>query len=304
MEWRTTRPVEETGPGVVDAHTHIFSPDVISGRDVYLWREPWFHDLYHDPRARLAGADDLLRSMAAAGVGRSVVCGFPWRDLGICREHNDYLAETVERSDGRLAWLAIVPPHGGRDAAIEARRALERGACGLGELNADAQGFDLSDAESQSPVVGVCREYDRPLMLHASEPVGHTYPGKGAATPEKLLAFVTAFPDVDIVLAHWGGGLPFYELMPEVAAALRRVVYDCAASTYLYRFDVFRTVLDLVGPDRVLFGSDYPVLGQRRFLVRIVMSGILSEELPAVLGENARRVYRLPLIEDGERTRP
>lgn len=303
MESEITRPVEKMGQGVVDAHTHVFSPDVISRRDEYLRREPWFRQLYLDPRAWLAGGDDLLVSMTAAGIGRSVVCGFPWRDLGICREHNDYLAAAVDRSDGRLAWLGIVPPHGGRDAANEARRCLERGACGLGELNADAQGFDLYDAKSLSPVVDVCHELGRPLMLHASEPVGHVYAGKGAATPEKLLAFVTAFPDVDVVLAHWGGGLPFYELMPEVATALRRVVYDCAASTYLYRFDVFRTVLDLVGPDRVLFGSDFPVLGQRRFLQRTVGSGIRPDELSAVLSENARRVYRLPPI-DGERSRP
>lgn len=300
----TTRQVEASGPSVVDAHTHIFSPDVISGLDVYSRREPWFRQLYHDPRARLADAEDLLMSMSAAGIERSVICGFPWRDLGICREHNDYLAAAAERSGGHLAWLAIVPPHGGREAAIEARRALECGACGLGELNADAQGFDLRDAESLSPVVDVCRELDRPIMLHASEPVGHAYPGKGSATPEKLISFVTAFRDVDVVLAHWGGGLPFYELMLEVATALRRVVYDCAASTYLYRFDVFRTVLDLVGPNRVLFGSDYPVLGQRRFLARTLGSGIRPDELPAVLGENARRVYRLPPIGDGERTRP
>ena len=84
-------------------------------------------------------------------------------------------------------------------------------------------------------------------MLHASEPVGHRYPGKGTATPDRLLQVYRALPDLPVVLAHWGGGLPFYELMPEVAALTRNVVYDTAASTYLYRPAVFRTVLDVVG---------------------------------------------------------
>jgi predicted TIM-barrel fold metal-dependent hydrolase len=144
-------------------------------------------------------------------------------------------------------------------------------------------------------LVDVCVTYDRPVMLHTTEPVGHTYPGKGTATPDRLVAFLENFPLLRVVAAHWGGGLPFYELMPEVARLAERVVYDSAASTYLYRFEVFRTVLDLVGPERVMFGSDYPVLRQDRFLRRVRQTSWRdTAEEQAVLGETARHVYRLP----------
>jgi predicted TIM-barrel fold metal-dependent hydrolase len=134
------------------------------------------------------------------------------------------------------------------------------------------------------------------MMLHTSEPVGHSYPGKGTATPDRVLAFLSAYPELPVVLAHWGGGLPFYELMPEVAALAARVVYDTAASTYLYRPQVFRAVLDLVGSDRVLFASDHPILRMDRFLRRVIASGGLrSHEIEPVLGGNARRVYGLPM---------
>jgi predicted TIM-barrel fold metal-dependent hydrolase len=129
-------------------------------------------------------------------------------------------------------------------------------------------------------------------MMHATEPVGHGYPGKGTATPERLLVFIIANPALPIVLAHWGGGLPFYELMPEVASACALVAYDTAASTYLYRPAVFRAVLDIVGPRRVLWGSDYPVLGMDRFLRKTIALGeIRDDELEAVLSGTARRVY-------------
>jgi predicted TIM-barrel fold metal-dependent hydrolase len=101
------------------------------------------------------------------------------------------------------------------------------------------------------------------------------------------------------VLAHWGGGLPFYELMPEVKAALQNVVYDCSASTYLYRFDIFPVATGIVGAERVLFGSDFPVLGQSRFLRKVLASGLTPDALPAVLSGNAERIYRLPRL-DGE----
>ena len=287
--------------GIVDAHTHVFAPGVVRDRAAFVARDPWFALLYANPRAVLIGAGDLIAAMDAAGVAQSVVCGFPWRDLDLCRAHNDELAVAAARSRGRLAWLATVPPNLGQAAAAEAERCFALGAAGLGELNADAQDFDLTQPAALAPVVEVCVARDRPLMLHASDPVGHPYPGKGTATPERILTFLAAYPTLRVVLAHWGGGLPFYELMPEVAAIAARVVYDSAASTYLYRPQVFRAVLDIVGPDRVLFASDHPVLRQERFLRRVrEAAGLRPDESEAVLGGTARRVYGLGAA-DGSR---
>ena len=77
-------------------------------------------------------------------------------------------------------------------------------------------------------------------------------------------------------------------------ALTRNVVYDTAASSYLYRAEVFRTVLDIAGPERVLWASDHPVLGMGRFLERTRrLAAIRPEEWAPVMGDNARRVYRL-----------
>jgi predicted TIM-barrel fold metal-dependent hydrolase len=130
-------------------------------------------------------------------------------------------------------------------------------------------------------------------MFHSSEPLGHIYPGKGSATPDKLATWLRAYPDQPVVLAHWGGGLPFYELMKGMRELTRNVVYDCAATTYLYDFQVFDTVLEIVGASRVLFGSDFPVLGQRN-LVRQVRQAIPDgAALDAVFAGNAARVFDL-----------
>ncbi len=279
---------------VVDAHTHAFTPEVVRGRANYIGRDLWFEHLYADPRALLITGDHLRQSMDDASIAQSVVCGFPWHDLGICREHNDYLASLCASNAGRLSWLGTVPLGGGVAAATEATRCFELGASGLGELNADAQRFDLTNSETLAPVTHVCIERGRPLMLHATEPVGHRYPGKGTATPDRLVAFLQAFPNLSVVLAHWGGGLPFYELMPEVATLASRVTYDTAASTYLYRPAVFRAVLDILGPDRVMWGSDFPVLRQDRFLRGTSTLPLTPDEAEPLFGGTARRVYRLP----------
>lgn len=275
---------------VIDAHTHAFSPDLIGCRAETCRADGWFGHLYQNPRASLTTADDLLASMDVSGVDLSILCGFPWMDDGMCREQNAYYAEAARQSGGRLGWLGAVSPLA-RGAANDAAQAFQDGALGIGELNADAQGFDLTAPDRLRSLVEVCQVHDRPLMLHATEPVGHLYPGKGTATPDRLLAFVTAFPDLKVIAAHWGGGLPFYELMPEVAVATQNVIYDSAASTYLYRFDVFRTVLDLVGTHRVMFASDYPVLRQDRFLRRVDAVSMNEEERAAVMDGTATRVY-------------
>ncbi len=279
---------------IVDAHTHIFPPEFARDRSSIGVRDEWFAGLYQSPKSLLASEEDILASMDEAGFAFSIVCGFPWKDAGLCREHNDYLLEVAARHPGRIAVVATVSPMQ-RGAAQEAERCLKAGAVGIGELNADAQGFDLNDPGPLATVAAVCRGLGRPILFHVSEPVGHLYPGKGSSTPDRLLRFLLEFPELTVVAAHWGGGLPFYELMPEVAEQTRNVVYDSAASTYLYRSHVFPTVIDLVGSDRVMMATDYPVLRQDRFVKRIEKHNLSDDVMDAILWRNAARVYGLRL---------
>jgi predicted TIM-barrel fold metal-dependent hydrolase len=144
-----------------------------------------------------------------------------------------------------------------------------------------------------SPFIRLLEQYQLILVTHSSEPVGHIYPGKGAATPAKLYSFITKFTGIPIICAHWGGGLPFYTLMPEVQKALENVYFDSAVSPFLYRPEIYRQVRDLVGADRIIFGSDYPVIPPLRLLKEIELLDFTEEEREMVLSGNARRLLRL-----------
>ena len=280
----------EAGVAVIDAHTHAFSPDVLNERARVVESDFWFGSLYGNPSAKAVDAETIGRSLDESRIDAAVICGFPWSDEGRCRSENAWLAEATA-ADDRLSWLGIViPDH--PDAAADAAWCFDHGAVGIGELNADGQGVSLLDPAAWAPLIDVAAAYDRPLLLHASEAPGHAYPGKGCATPEKLVEWLRGAQAVDVVLAHWGGGLPFYELMPEVHALTRRVHYDSAASTYLYQWNVFPRVIDLVGRERVIFGTDFPLLKQRRFLDRTLAVLRDRDEVASVLGENAGRLYR------------
>ena len=139
------------------------------------------------------------------------------------------------------------------------------------------------------------------LLTHSSEPVGHLYTGKGFTTPDKIWRFLNMFPDSNVVLAHWGGGLPFYSLMPEVSEAISNFYFDTAASPYLYSKSIFDIANQLIGPERILFGSDYPLISQSRIINQIKDSRLLAEEQQKIFSDNAIRL--LAKLKGGDDTR-
>ncbi|HKZ51445.1 MAG TPA: amidohydrolase, partial [Dehalococcoidia bacterium] len=63
---------------IIDFHTHIFPPKIREEREDYLRRDHAFAALYSQPEARIATAEELLASMEAAEIDRSVALGFAW----------------------------------------------------------------------------------------------------------------------------------------------------------------------------------------------------------------------------------
>jgi predicted TIM-barrel fold metal-dependent hydrolase len=288
-------------PGTVDAHIHFFPPEVRDHRQRYLDRDPFFAHLYGNPKACMVGVEQALADMDRDGVEKAVIAGWPWRTLDACVEHNSSAMEQVRLHPDRLAALAVVQPDAGQAAVREVERCLNGGMAGVGELNADGQNFRL-DSPGIMAVARVCAERGAPLLLHTNEPVGHVYPGKGTLALAAIYDFVRAAPELQLVLAHWGGGFPFYELMPEVRRVMVNVCYDTAASPLLYDPRVFRLALEIVGARKVLFGSDYPLNlypggggkpGFRRLVDEIRRLELAPEVEASVMGGNAWRVFHL-----------
>jgi predicted TIM-barrel fold metal-dependent hydrolase len=274
------------GP-VIDVHVHLFSPEVIRRREDYVAKDEWFRTLYSDPKARMVPYEKVIEEMNATGVGRSVVFGFAYRDQGLCRETNDYVIEAVRAHPDRLVGFACVSPEE-PGAVRELERCLDAGLAGCGELFPDGQRFDLRDSPGLDRLAGVLVERGLPVNLHSNEPVGHVYPGKGANTPGPCYEFARRHPDLTIIYAHMGGGLFFYELMAEARRTLARVYYDTAAVPYLYRRDVYSIAATTAGPEKLLFGSDYPLLSPKRYLDETEdLDGTIRA---AVFGGNACRV--------------
>jgi len=272
----------------IDSHVHIFPTWAIEGREALLAREPAFAAMYGRPRAAMADHRELLRAMDEAGIDVGVAMGFAWRDQGLCRRHNDYLLEAAAKSDGRIVPFCTV--NMGQEGALEEiERCVRAGAQGLGELRPQDQGWDLLGPAGEA-LAEAARRWRLVLLFHVSEPVGHRYAGKEGLPLSSFYAFVEAHPDLTVVAAHLGGGLPFYAHMPEVREACRRLYFDTAACPFLYSPTAYRQVVELVGPERLLFGSDFPLLSPGRVLAHLEEAGLGAEATALVLGGNAARL--------------
>ena len=278
---------------IIDFHTHVFPPFFRDERPAFFSDEPAFESIYRSPQARLAGAGELVRNMDEEGIDRSVIFGFPWEKAENYRRHNDYIIEAVHRHPGRLIGFCCFSPlaPGGTK---EAERCLEAGLSGVGELAVYGSGLSFETVHALKEVMALCFRVDVPFLLHTNEPGGHQYPGKAPMTLDQIYGFLKAYPKNRIILAHWGGGIFFYALMKkEVREVLTNVWFDTAASPYLYTPDIYRIAGEVIGFEKILFGTDYPLLKAQRYFREMESAGLSSRAMEQIKGLNARTVLAL-----------
>ncbi len=278
---------------IFDFHTHIFPREIRNHRDTYFYNEPEFKLLYESPKSKAAGAASLIDVMDAQGVDASVVFGFPWRNFETLRRHNDYILRAVSDYPNRLIGFCCIDPS--HDKALsEAEHCIHAGLSGIGELAFYQSDFSGELLHRMDPLMAFSREKALPVLIHANEPVGHEYPGKSPMTLNALYRLILRFPENKIVLAHWGGGVFFYNLMKKkVKESFKNIYFDTAASPFLYEPSVYTTAIRIVGRGKILFGSDFPLLTPDRYFAEWESSGLSKDDIRHISGLNAATLLNL-----------
>lgn len=273
----------------LDVHVHLFPPDIVPKIQQYTAKDPFLKLICTSPNQKYAAVEDLLAVMKKNDIARAAISGFASRDAGLCRVMNDYILEAARRHPERLIAMAAVNP---MDPGMEKEigRCYEQGAVGVGELFPWGQMFDLEGPEA-GKLASVCKERKLPLLLHINENVGHYYPGKGDVSVREAAEFAAGHPELKIIYAHWGGGLFFYELMPELKKQLQNVYYDTAAGPFLYDKNIYRVAGEIGILHKILFGTDYPLLSPRRYLRELQEAGLTPEENAMIEGGNAHKLF-------------
>lgn len=284
-----------------DSHVHMFPPEIYQNWDKYAALDETFANLTRKPangkgtEEAWVNIEEALECADEAGVWGLGMQGWYWNDAGLMLMQNDYMADAQKKYPNRLKGFISINPKFGAKALAEIERCAKLGFAGIGELGPGGNGYDFEDPDFLA-VMECAREYDLPVCIHCGEPVGHKYPGKDMTSLAPLPEFVKQHPDQKLILAHMGGGLPFYEMNPKYRGCFENVRYDFAANPLLYDIRSIRAVITMIGADRLLFGSDFPLLlypkrcreaDMTMFMEDIrTNAGLSGEEWEKVMGEN------------------
>ena len=158
----------------------------------------------------------------------------------------------------------------------------------------EIQYLDDEALKKLEPVMGICFKNDLPIMIHTNESLGHNYAGKTPVTLDQIYKLIKSFPENKIVLAHWGGGIFFYNLLKrEMKNTLKNTYFDTAASPFLYDSNVYRFAMDIVGREKILFGTDYPLLNPARYFKEFESIGLEENDLEYICGKNAAALLKI-----------
>ncbi len=293
---------------VIDSHIHLYPPYVYADPVAWARRvdEPYWGALVGDtPTGKSiqgwATVEQLIADMDAAGIDKVVLQGIYFQHHHNCVTQNNWYIDWCRQYPDRLLAFATVQPLAGQAALDEVKRAVDNGLCGIGEILPAAQTHSMRD-DAFLAVVELAISLDIPLCLHGAEPVGHDYPGRAYTPLREYVWLAEQYPDLTLILAHLGGLLPYYELNPRLKKIMRNVYYDTAAVPLLYQPLVYKSVVEVVGAEKVLYGSDYPLLLYPRrtrhpefinLLTEIRTAGLEEAALALILGENVQRILQL-----------
>lgn len=250
---------------IIDSHTHCYPPEISANPRAWAIAqgEPhWAKLVAPLDRPSIQGwatIEQTLAAMDAAAVEQSVLLGWYWQNESTCRWHNTVIAEWVQAAPERFIGFAAIHPGGSAESVTDQCECAHRlGLCGVGEVHSGIQGFD-SATEGWQALANWCIAHDWSINLHATEAVGHEHPGSVPTPLNDFLGMAEHSPALKLILAHWGGGLAFFELNPRLRKALKNVYYDTSATPLLYEPSIFRHMIDIIGSDKILFGSDFPL---------------------------------------------
>lgn len=287
--------------------------------EVPEYRHP-FHDRYIDIPTRLKMMDEARVDVHALSLTSPMVYWAP-AEFGakLAQVYNDGLARAHQEHPNRFLGLAALPMQAPELAVKEIDRASKLpGIRGI-YMGTHIMGKNL-DEEELRPIFARCEQLGLPIFLHPLNPVGaermRKYhlrnlignPTENAIAAASLIfgGVMDAFPKLDIVLPHSGGTMPSLIGRWDHGASVRAELKHMSKppSSYLRRFHydtithndwVLENLIEQVGADRVVMGSDCPADMSYTQPVAVVerLERVAAPDREKIVGGNAARLLRL-----------
>ena len=216
--------------------------------------------------------------------------------LGRRRIPNEEVCDAARANADMMIAFASIDPHKGRMGAREARRLIEQEGVRGFKFHPTAQGFLPYDRMAW-PLYEVIAEHKLPAIFHS----GHSGIGAGMrcggglrlqnSNPMLLEDVAMDFPDIEIVIAHpsW----PWQDEALSLALHKPNVWIDLSGWSPKYFPPQLVQYANTLLKDRMLFGSDYPLITPERWMKDFAEAGFKPAVQPLILKQNAMRLLRL-----------
>lgn len=280
----------------IDTVCNPITPEIIAMGP--QWRAGFHQGTFgrDDSVARGVTIEELLAEMDAADIERAflVAAKIGPKDLARCF-HVPYelVAEAVAAHPDRFSGIA------GLDATegMAGVRRLEWAVRELGFIGAHfyPHWFELApDHAKWYPFYAKCVELDVPVMLQIGQSLIYdpTRPLRSVGRPLTLDTVACDFPELKLVGIHVG--IPWAEEMMFVAYKHPNVHIVADAHAPRHWPAAFVNFINSYGQDKVIFGTDYPVLTHRRMRAEIDQLELREGPLRKLLRDNALRLWGLP----------
>jgi len=271
----------------IDTHVHIESASTNNAADEAAKRyfgatnaptKP--QDLAEYYRSRKIGC--VVFSVDERITGRPQV---PNEDvLNLARQHSDFMIA-----------FASVDPMRGAEAVREARRLIELGVRGF-KLHPPLQQFHAND-RSVYPFYEVVAQAKLPVIIHTGHSgIGTGMPGGGGirlkyGNPMDVDDVAVDFPDMPIILAH--PSFPWQDEAISICLHKPQVYIDLSGWSPRYFSPILIQYANTLLKNKMLFGSDYPLITPDRWMADFEKIAIRDEVRPLILKENAVRLLNL-----------
>jgi len=215
--------------------------------------------------------------------------------LGRRRLGNDEVLAAAEANPDVLIPFASVDPHKGKLGVREAQELVARGVRGF-KFHPNTQAFFPND-RAWYPLYEVIAEAGLIALFHSGTTgIGAGMPGGGGvrlkySNPMLVDDVAADFPELDIILAH--PSFPWQDEALAIAVHKPNVYIDLSGWSPKYFPEILVRYTNTLLKEKMLFGSDYPLITPDRWLADFEKLGIRDEVRPLVLKENAARLLGL-----------
>ncbi len=259
---------------IIDAHAHIY-PDKIAEKAAAGINGFYNMKVRYDGRL-----DTLLKEGTAAGVDKFLVQSVATTPEQV-KSINNFISDSVKNYPDRLIGFGAMHPDFG-DIEGETERIISLGLKGI-KLHSDFQKFNIDDKRAY-PIYEAA-EGRLPILFHVGDP-RYDY-----SSPERLLNIVKQFPRLTAIGAHFAGWSCWQKGAELFAHS--RIYTDCSSSLYALSSDEAAKIIRMIGVERVMWGTDYPMWDAKEELTRFDRLPLNDAEKERILYKNSEELLGL-----------